>query len=148
MGDLNSTRALYDISVDKTSEKSTGKPYIWQMNYFLETWICESMGRCWNSVENSERLITRDNVIQLFGNLMEHSCSCIPLTIMVDHAPSRECIELIAYKVFDSWAAFPTGKRRQKGRGSGGEEAAKRQKTDGEKCDKRREVYEWFGRLR
>jgi len=54
-----------------------------RVEIFLQKWIENSMSRAWQAVENSERLVTENNVTKLFARLVapfgeDHPFSCIP----------------------------------------------------------------------
>lgn len=106
-----------------------------KMELFMKKWINESMSRCWNSVPNSEQVITENSASRLFSHLVapfgnDHPFSCIPN----DFFPSGErppvnwpYIRIAVRQMFESWkrhALAPPSKKRKTGRSSEVREAA------------------------
>lgn len=122
----------YDLALTEAVEPNQAIRDDVRMERFMNRWINESMQRCWNSVENSERVITEHSVVKLFGNLVapfgdDHPFSCIPQVFYDVDRPSRQWpyIRHATRKMFDAWArdvAAPSSKRRRKRKGGGEKE--------------------------
>merc|ERR1719221_814462 len=75
------------------------------------------MNRAWQAIDNSERIVTHDSVVQLFQNLLapfgeEHPFSCIPaaLTLNIGRPPSDwPFIRQNANKLFANWGQQANG---------------------------------------
>jgi hypothetical protein len=104
----------------------------------MKRWINESMQRCWNSVPDSERVITENSVTRLFANLVapfgeDHPFSCIPNVFFPNgRRPAKTYIRQATRQMFDAWAReqnAPSSKRRK--RGGGGAAAGDEQGSEG-----------------
>lgn len=125
----------YDTALDEAVGEERHVTDEKRMQNFTKRWINESMQRCWNSVENSERIVTERSVTKLFGNLVapfgdDHPFSCIPNIFFPEgERPHRTWpyIRSAVRQMFESWAreqSAPSKKRRKTKRSVGSDEEA------------------------
>lgn len=95
-----------------------------RVQVFFKHWIDDSMSRAWASVPDSQMVLTRNNVVRLFHNLLypygpyDPFCT-IPAELIqrIGLPPWRwEFIGSGVEAVFRSWAHQPSGQRRRGGR--------------------------------